>query len=550
MTSAQTSRHGGHVLVEALLAQQVEVVTCVPGESFLPVLDGLHDVCDRIRLVVAKHEAGAGSMAEAYGKLTQRAGVCLVTRGPGAMHAAIAVHTAQQDATPMILMVGQVSAHTRGRSAFQEFDAAQVFGSMAKEVLRLETPERIPEVIARAFRVAESGRRGPVVVELPEDVLQASVSSAVWPRLDPVEASVNAADLAAVVGELDRSERPLIVVGRGPWSDAARIDLESFSVRNGIPVLAAFRCQDYIGTDAASYAGHLSFSIDPALQSLTARADLVLAIGGHLGDIDTQSYTLWADPETRPDIIQVVADPIDANRHLPTSRVVVASGRRFVDALESTGLSSTRDRGWLQRARAEQVARSVPTPGDLLGGIVSHLRKALPDQAVICNGAGNYAVWVHRFAPYRSFGSQLAPASGAMGYGLPAGAMAAIVDPGRPVVVFGGDGCLLMSVQELATITEQRAKVVVIVVNNGIYGTIRMHQERTFPGRVSGTTVAGPDFVALAEAFGLHARRVRTLPEFVAAWESIAEGEGAALIEVMTDPDLLAPGVRTSELRA
>lgn len=543
-------RHGGQALVDALLAQEVEVVTCVPGESFLPVLDGLHDVQDRIRLVVAKHEAGAGNMAEAYGKLTQKAGVCLVTRGPGAMHAAIAVHTAQQDATPMVLMVGQVSSRKRGRAGFQEIDCARVFGSMAKEVLRLETSERIPETIARAFRVAESGRRGPVVVEMPEDVLNAEVEAQPWDRLDPVEATISQADLAELEKRLQQAERPLLVVGRGPWSEQARRNLESFAMRNGIPVLAAFRCQDYVGTDSPAYAGHLAFSIDPAMVALTAEADLVVAIGGQLGDVDTQGYTLWSDPATQPDLVHVVADPVDANHHLQTVQVVHSSGRTFVRALEQHRLTVERPRDWLARARSEQARRVIPADGDLLGGIMAFLARELPEDAVVCNGAGNYAVWVHRFAPYRRFGSQLAPASGAMGYGIPAGVMAAVLDDSRPVVAFAGDGCFLMSVQELATIAEQGVTPVLVVVNNGIYGTIRMHQEKKFPGRVSGTDIANPDLVALAESFGFRAHRADTVDGFVGAWADVRASGRPALIEVVTDPDLLTPEVRTSALRA
>lgn len=543
------SRHGGQVLVEALLEQGVEVVTCVPGESFLPVLDGLHDVADRIRLVVAKHEGGAGSMAEAYGKLTQRAGVCLVTRGPGAMHAAVAVHTAQQDATPLVLMVGQVSAQTRGRSGFQEFDATQVFGSMAKVVLRLETAERIPEIVSRAFRVAESGRRGPVVLELPEDVLHQQVESAVWPRLAPLEATPSAADLETVTRLLTRSRRPLLVVGRGPWSEDARTDVQSFAMRNGIPVLAAFRCQDYVGTESPAYAGHLSFTLDPALQALTTEADLVLALGGQLGDVDTQGYALWSDERSRPVMLHAVADPVDANRHLPVDHVVFASGQALMHALEANRVTVPRETDWLERAREQQTARTVPTAGDVLGEIMAYLTEHLPPESVVCNGAGNYAIWVHRFAPYRRFGTQLAPASGAMGYGLPAGTMASLLDDDRPIVIFGGDGCLLMSVQELATVVEHGLTPVVVVVNNGIYGTIRMHQERTYPGRHSGTDVCGPDFVALARSFGLEASSVRTVDEFATAWQELSNCGKAALIEVVTDPELLAPGVHASEFR-
>lgn len=538
------TRHGGIVLVDALLQQGVSVVTCVPGESFLPVLDGLHDVTDQIRLVVAKHEAGAASMAEAYGKLTQRAGVCLVTRGPGAMHAAIAVHTADQDATPMVLMVGQVSSHKRGRAGFQEFDAAQVFGSMAKEVLRTETPDRIPEVVARAFRMAESGRRGPVVVELPEDVLTAEVAAPTWSRLDPVESTPSAAEMAAVAGILEQAERPLIVVGRGPWSEPARLDLDTFARRHGIPVVAAFRCQDYIGTESDSYAGHLAFTIDPELHDLAEGADVVLAIGGQLGDVDTQGYSLWSGATPRPRVVHVVTDTVDANRHLPTERVILSSGPAFVRALQDVDPTVPRDRSRFDRARQDQITRSTPSDDDLLSTVMGHLREHLPEEAVLCNGAGNYAVWVHRYARYPRFGSQLAPVSGAMGYGLPAGTMASVLNDERPVVVFGGDGCLLMSIQEMATVAEQGLSPVVIAVNNGIYGTIRMHQEKAYPGRVSGTHVNGPDFVALAQAFGFEGHRAHTLAEFVAGWESAVASGRPALIELRTDPHLLAPGLR------
>lgn len=542
-------RHGGRILVEALLAQEVEVVTCVPGESFLPVLDGLHDVSDRIRLVVTKHEAGAGNMAEAYGKLTQKAGVCMVTRGPGAMHAAIAVHTAAQDATPMLLLVGQVSSRKRGRAGFQEVDFARVFGSMAKEVLRLETVDRIPETIARAIRVAESGRRGPVVVELPEDVLNEDAEVLPWTRLPAAQPRVGAHDLAEFQERLARAERPLLVIGRGPWSESARQELQSFAVRNGIPVLAAFRCQDYIGTDSPAYAGHLTFSLDPALAGLTAEADLVIAVGGQLGDVDTQGYTLWSDPSTRPDIVHVTTDPIDANHHLPAVQVIVATGTSFVRALEDECVTVSRPTGRLERARQQQIERHTPSEGDVLAGIVCHLADNLGEDAVICNGAGNYAVWVHRFARYPRFGSQLAPASGAMGYGLPAAVMASVLNDSRPVVGIAGDGCFMMSVQELATICEQGLTPILIVVNNGIYGTIRMHQEKTFPGRVSGTDISNPNFVQLAESFGFSAHRVDTVEGFAQAWSQVSGAERPALIEVVTDPDLLAPGVRASSLR-
>lgn len=415
---------------------------------------------------------------------------------------------------------------------------------MAKEVLRLETPERIPEVVARAFRVAESGRRGPVVLEMPEDVLTAAVEAEPWPRLEPVAPAADPADVAAVEDLLASAQRPLIVVGRGPWSEQARQDLDAAATRRGIPVLAAFRCQDYIGTESASYAGHLAFTIDPALHDLAAGADLVLAIGGQLGDVDTQGYTLWSDPDSCPRFVHVVPDPVQANRHLPTQRVVLASGPAFVRALAQLEPGPAADPDRLELVRAAQVARSTPTQDDLLSGVLGFLREELPADAVLCNGAGNYAVWVHRYGRYPRFGTQLAPASGAMGYGLPAGTMASLLDQDRPVVIFGGDGCLLMSIQELATIAEHGLTPVVIAVNNGIYGTIRMHQEKTYPGRVSGTHVNGPDFVALARSFGWEAHRAQTRAEFVEAWRTGTDSGRATLIELPTDPGLLAPGLR------
>lgn len=536
----------GHVVVEALLAQGLDRYTCVPGESFLPVLDAIVDHGDRVEMIVCRHESPAAHMAEAYGKLTGRPGVCFVTRGPGALHAAIGVHTADQDATPLLLFVGQIARKDRGRGAFQEFNSHEVFGSMAKWVVTIDEAARIPETIARAVRIATSGRPGPVVIELPEDMLYDTVEDAVVPVVAALSTSVGADVVQQVEAELRAAQRPLIVLGRGGWGAPQSEGIREFAEANSIPVVAAWRCQDHIDNDSRIYIGHLSLSTEPDLVRTLEESDLILAIGGHFGDVETGGYELLA-PGAHRRVIHFAVDGFDLDRYVHADLAVQADSAAAVDALAPLRVDGARWEERTARARAAYIERSTPAPDDELGTMIAGLSAALPADAVVTNGAGNYAVWVHRFHRYRQYGTQLAPANGAMSYGLPAGIMAAALNGTRPTIVFGGDGCFLMSSMELATVAALGVPVVMVVVNNSSFGTIRMHQEREFPGRQSATTLGNPDFAALARAHGIPGATVRTAEEFRREFAE-AVGSGAPrLIEIVTDVARISPTRRITE---
>lgn len=540
------STRAGHLVVEALVAQGLDRYTCVPGESFLPVLDAIVDYDDRVEMIVCRHESPAAHMAEAYGKLTGRPGVCFVTRGPGALHAAIGVHTAEQDATPLLLFIGQIARKDRGRGAFQEFNAHEVFDSMAKWVVTIDEPARIPETIARAVRIATSGRPGPVVIELPEDMLYESVEDAVIPVTAPLSSAVSAEVSEQVAAELRRAQRPLIVLGRGGWGESQSAGIRAFAEANSIPVVAGWRCQDHIHNDSDVYIGHLSLSTEPDLVRTLEESDLILAIGGHFGDVETGGYTLLAPSEDRR-VIHFAVDGFDLDRYVHADLAVQTDSAAAVEALAPLRVDGSR---WAERtahAHAAYLERSTPAPDDELGSMIAGLSAVLPADAVVTNGAGNYAVWVHRFHRYRQYGTQLAPANGAMSYGLPAGIMAAALDRTRPTVVFGGDGCFLMSSMELATVAALGVPVVMVVVNNSSFGTIRMHQEREFPGRQSATTLGNPDFAALARAHGIPGVTVDTADEFHRELSDAVDAGGPRLIEVVTDVARISPTRRITE---
>ncbi|MGD9607013.1 MAG: thiamine pyrophosphate-dependent enzyme [Leucobacter sp.] len=550
-TSGMASeRTGGQLVVEALEAQGVTRISCVPGESYLPVLDALID--SGIELDVCRHEAGAGNMAVAAGKLTGRAGVVAVTRGPGAMHAAIAVHTAQQDALPMVLLIGQVALRDRGRGGFQEMEYARVFGSTAKWVTSLDVVERIPETIARAFRVAEGGRPGPVVIEMPEDVLAEVAAARIPGRVEPMRAAPAPADIEALQGMIARAERPIALLGRSAWSQEAADAAREFAERYALPLAAGFRCQDYIDNDAEVYVGHVGLGTDATLVARLEEADLILSVGGHFGDAETKGYEILAPRDGRA-VAHVSNAEGDVDRYLQADLVVQATPLEFFRAMNAAApeQGGTKRTEWMRALREEEAHRSTPNAeGDLLSQAMAVLQRECGPDTIVANGAGNYAIWVHQFTKYRRYGAQLAPASGAMGFGLPAGIAAGLHRPEQPVIVFAGDGCFSMSLTELATLAESRANVLVIVVNNGMYGTIRMHQERRFPGRVSGTALVNPDFVGIALACGIPAERVEDVEAFERAFAQAQRGEGPSLIEIATDPDRSTPGLRLSELSA
>jgi acetolactate synthase-1/2/3 large subunit len=550
MNENPTQRHGGRILIEALRLNQVDAVYCVPGESFLPVLDALQDSTD-IRTIVTRHEGAASNMADAYGKLTGRPGIAFVTRGPGATHASNGVHTARQDSTPMILFVGQVDTGFRGREGFQEVDYRQMFGSLAKWATEIERIERIPEIVSRAFSVAMSGRPGPVVVGLPEDVL---FGSAVVADAPPVRISRSAPGREAIdeAGRLlAAAERPLVVVGGSGWDRDGCRAFARFVHAFDLPVAASFRRQDLLDNRDPHYIGQLGLGVSPRLAERVRQADLLLVVGSRLAEASSSGFTLVESPLPKQTLIHIHADPGELGRvyiaRLPINAGMPATAAALAGLVPPETLGW---RAWTRAARADYEAHSTPPPADPalagvnLAAVVSHLDHVLPDDAIIANGAGNYTVWVHRFFRYRQFATELAPTNGAMGYGFPAAIAAKLRFPQRTVVCFAGDGCFMMYPQELATAMQFDAPVIVIVVNNGILATIRMHQEREYPGRVSGTKLVNPDFVALARAFGAHAERIDETEAFPAAFARALAAGKPALIELRTDPLQVTPQVR------
>lgn len=543
------TRTGARILVDQLLVHGVDTVFCVPGESYLGVLDALRDA--PIRLVAARHEAAAAHMADADGKLTGRPGVCLVTRAPGATQASVGVHTACQDSTPLVLLVGQVPRRHLGREAFQELDYARMFGELAKWVTTVADAAALPEVVSRAFHAATSGRPGPVVIALPEDVQRDEAAVADAAPYRAAQAAPAPAEVERALELLAAAERPLIVVGGGGWSEQAGRDVAAFAEASKIPVAASFRRQDYVDNASPAYAGPLTIGMDPALARRVAEADVLLALGTRLGEIATRQYTLLEPPRPRQRLIHVHADPDELGRVYEAELPIVSGSPQFAAALRP--VDGAHRSAWFERARADYLASLEPRglPGALrLGDVVAHLRERLPADAVLTNGAGNFTVWCHRFYRFRRLGTQLAPCSGTMGYGLPAAVAAKLRCPERIVVCVAGDGDFLMSGQELATAVQHGAAIVVLVVNNGMLGTIRMHQERQFPGRPVGTDLVNPDFVAFARSFGAHAALVERSEDFPAAFEEALAAGRPALLELPVDPEAISPRATLSEIRA
>jgi acetolactate synthase-1/2/3 large subunit len=546
------TRTGARILVDQLVVHGVDTAFCVPGESYIAVLDALRDA--PIRLVVARHEAGAANMAEAYAKLTGRPGICFVTRAPGATHAATGVYTAFQDSTPLILFVGQVPLEHRGRESFQELDYGEAFGALTKLAMEVEEPEQFPEATARAFQTAVSGRPGPVVVALPEDVLSAAADVEDAAAYSIARAAPSDGDLARVRELLSAAAQPLIVVGGGGWSAQAAMDLQAFAEASAIPVATSFRRQDYIDNMSPSYAGVLTIGHDASLARRLREADLLLVIGSRMGDIATRGYTTLEPPRTPQTFVHVHPDPEELGRVFHPDLPIVAGSAEFLAAsraLEPVDGSHRVD--WTESAHAEFLAslQHKRGPGELdVGDVMQYLRERLPDDAILTNGAGNYTVWCHRFYAFRRYRTQLAPCSGAMGYGIPAAIAAKVVHPQRTVVCVSGDGDFLMSGHELAAAVQEKLPIIVLVVNNGMYGTIRMHQERLFPGRVVGTDLVNPDFAAWALAFGAYGETVLRSEDFADAFERAVAQPRPSLLELRVDKEAITPRQTLSEIRA
>jgi acetolactate synthase-1/2/3 large subunit len=546
------TRSGARILVDQLLVHGVDTAFCVPGESYIAVLDALRDA--PIRLVVARHEAGAANMAEAYGKLTGRPGICFVTRAPGATHAATGVYTAFQDSTPLILFVGQVPRRHRGREAFQELDYGAVFESFAKWAVEVDEPAEFPEATAHAFQTSLAGRPGPVVIAMPEDVLDAETEVDDAAPDVPARAAPAPDDLVRLRELLAAAERPLVIVGGGGWSTEAAADLQAFAEGSVLPVATSFRRQDYIDNDSPCYAGVLTIGQDPALASRLRDADLLLVIGSRLGDIATRGYTTLEPPSTPQTLVHVHADPDELGRVFQPDLPIASGSPQFLAAARALDpVNASRRTAWTESARSDFVSslRHRRGPGELdVGDVMEHLRGRLPADAILTNGAGNYTVWCHLYYVFRRYRTQLAPCSGAMGYGIPAAIAAKVVHPERTVVCVSGDGDFLMSGHELAAAVQEKLAIVVLVVNNGMYGTIRMHQERLFPGRVASTDLVDPDFVAWARAFGGYGESVVRSEDFPAALERALGQERPALLELRVDPEAITPRQTLSEIRA
>jgi acetolactate synthase-1/2/3 large subunit len=547
-------RTGGKILADQLRLHGARMIFGVPGESYLSVLDALYDYRDSMPFIVCRQEGGAAMMAEAYGKLTGSPGICMVTRAPGATNASSGVHVARQDSTPMILFIGQVALGMMDREAFQEIDFRRMFGQMAKWVAQIDDAARIPEYVSRAFHTAVSGRPGPVILALPEDMLREKVAVADPEPYLRVEPHPSLAQMAEFRTRLAKAERPLAIVGGGGWDAEAALGVRHFAERSGLPVAASFRRQDYFDNESPCYVGDVGIGINPALAQRVKDADLLLVLGARLGEMPTQGYSLLDIPKPKQQLIHVHASAEELGRVYQPDLPINAGPRTFAAALAKTDpVDGSAWREYREDTRKAYEAWQVAprTPGTLqMGDVIATLRRVLPSDAIIANGAGNFAVWVHRFYRYRQFGTELAPTSGSMGYGVPAAIAAKLVHPRRTVVAFAGDGCFLMTGQEFATAIQYNAPVIFIVVNNGMYGTIRMHQERSYPARVSGTDLTNPDFAAYARAFGGFGAVVSSTEDFAPAFEAAQAAGMPSILELRIDPEAITPRQSLSEIRA
>lgn len=544
-------RSGGQVLVDQLLIHGADCAYCVPGESYLEVLDALYDVRDRFTLYNARHEAGAADMAEAYGKLTGRPGICMVTRGPGACQAAVGVHIAYQDSTPMILLVGQVGRETMDRESFQEIDYRQMFAPVAKWAAQIDSAARIPEYMARAFRVATSGRPGPVVLALPEDMLTDVVEVADAMPYTPSVPALSPGDATAVMAVLAKAERPLLLAGGPGWSDAGCAALLRFAADNRLPVATSFRRQDLIDNRSDVYVGDFGTGVAPSLVKRLAEADLLLVIGARLGEITTKTYSTLSVPTPAQTLVHIHVDANEIGR-VYSPAVSAVSGPDAALAALTAQPAAPAPEGWCARLRAEYLSDSAPPPHDYpldMGQAMADMRDLIPANAVITLDAGNHTGWAQRFLRYGRPGRQIGSTCGSMGYAVPAAVAASLADPKRQAIAFVGDGGFMMSGMEIATAVQHGGRPIVLVFNNGAYGTIRMHQEREHPARVSGTDIAPSDIGMISRGLGAAHERITETAEFRPALLRAFEHDGPTVIELMTDPEQISTRTTVSRLR-
>lgn len=553
MTMEKRSKSGAEHLVDCLVAQDVDRIFCVPGESYLAVLNALSDVSNQVQTITCRHEGGAAMMAEADGKLTGRPGICMVTRGPGATNASAGVHVAFQDSTPMILFIGQVGRDAMEREAFQEIDYRRMFGQMAKWVAQIDSAERVHEFVSRAFAVAMAGRPGPVVLALPEDMLVETAELAEPRPVKSFELSPSEGQMEEFAGLVSKAERPVLIVGGSRWDATSKAAIEDFAERNALPVLASFRRQDKFDNDHPCYAGEIGLGVNPSLARLVKQSDLVILLGTRLGEVASSSYQFLSVPAPAQKLVHIHSDAEELGRVYIPDLSINATPRGFAAML--SGMPAVKRQGWADRtaeARRDYLAWQTPkpVPGDVnMGDVIVWLREHLPHDAIFTNGAGNFSAWLHRFHRHRRLQTQLAPTSGSMGYGVPAAVAAALRFQDRPVVCVAGDGDFMMTCQELATAAQYGAKPIFVVVDNGMLGTIRMHQETHYPARPFATELVNPDFCRMASAFGAHTEYVTRTEQFFDAFRR-AEGSGKfSVLHVKVDPDALTANRSLTQIR-
>ncbi|SIT32679.1 thiamine pyrophosphate-binding protein [Achromobacter sp. MFA1 R4] len=553
MNDTSTLMTGGQHVVRALLEHGVDTVFGVPGESYLDVLDALYTAGDQIRLVSCRHEGAAAFMAEAHGKLTGRPGICMVTRGPGATNASIGVQTAFQDSTPLIVLVGQVGSDMVEREAFQEIDYRRMFGQFTKWVAQIDSPARVTEYMNRAFSVATSGRPGPVVLALPEDMLTDVAPALPCGSIQVPQAYPAPEALADMRALLAGAQRPLMIVGGSGWTDAGLASLTRFATLNGLPVAASFRRQDLFDNRHAQYVGEVGIGVNPELAEAVRSADVILAVGARLGEMVTGGYTLLQSPVPAQKLIHVLASAEELGRvYQPALKIQSGMDAFARMSAELEPLDAAPWRGWASGLRDNYLRYTEPPASTARldpARVMLTLRDTLEPSAILTNGAGNYSAWAHRYYRFSQPRTQLAPTSGAMGYGVPAAIAAKLRHPDRQVICLAGDGCFLMTSQELATVKQHRLGIVFIVFNNGMYGTIRMHQEIHYPGRTIGTDLCNPDFVAYAQSFGLTAERVASHEDFAPALARALDSGSPYLIELSLDPEVITPRATLTSLR-